>query len=134
MPNKPHPHPPPLTALRHEGRGTGPRLPWYSAAYYAYLGSAPTGTDPTQARTYYRAICHQLDKGGWTRSEWTGLRRLEQRWRRRVDGQDARWALFGAKAGRLVKELEDALRPAVSPEWAMPLSGEDVPDPEGEGE
>lgn len=122
----------PLSApLRADNRGLAPRQPDYSRAYYAHLPPSPDPQDTSleTARRYYAAICRCLDIGGWTRGEWGGLRRMERRWRRRVDGEDARWAIVGAKAGRLPKELEASFREAAAPAWVVPLdrgeTGED---------
>lgn len=111
-----------LTPARNDQRGLAPRRPKYTRTFYAYLPPAPTTPDAAAARAYWRATCQLLDKGGWTRGEWAGLRRLEKRWRRRVDGDDARWNVVGAKPGRLVSELESALKPPTDPSWDRPLA------------
>jgi hypothetical protein len=102
-------------------RGLTPRRPHYSRTFYNELGRAPTTASRDEARVYYAAINRALDKGGWSRGEWAGLRRLEKRWRRRVDGDDTRWTIVGAKSGRLPAELEAALKPLPDPVYARPL-------------
>lgn len=103
-------------------RGLAPRRPRYSRSFYALLGIAPTTASRDEARVYYAAILRAIDHGGWTRGEWAGLRRLETRWRRRVDGDDTRWTIVGAKSGRLPAELEEALKPVPDPAYARPLA------------
>lgn len=110
-----------ITPLRRDNRGKAPRRALYSRTFYQFLPTAPRAPDREQARVYLQAIHKLIERGGWTRAEWAGIRRLERRWARRVAGEDARWEVVGAKAGRLVRELEDALKPLPDPAWSAPL-------------
>lgn len=119
----------PIMNARADKRGLVPRRANRTRGYYAFLPMPPTGNSLIAARTYYGAICLAIDHAGWTRGEWAGLRRLERRWRARVNGEDARWSIVGAKPGRLVSDLERAFKPASAhPEWTRPLEKGEVGD------
>lgn len=111
-----------LSPLRADNRGAVTRGAPFTRSFYQWLGQPPLEPDTAQARQYYATIMQLIDKGGWTRGEWAGLRRLERRWRARLDGQDKRWILFGTHAGRLDRDVEMALRPQADPDWVRPLA------------
>lgn len=111
----------PLIPLRKDNRGKAPRGAPFTRTFYQFLGEPPLEPDMDAARGYYAKIQQLVDRGNWTRGEWAGLRRLERRWRARLDGQDRRWLLYGTRAGRLDRDVENALRPDPHPEWARPL-------------
>lgn len=112
-----------LSPLRDDKRGRVPRRPHYSRTFYQFLPTPPSTPDIGKARAYLGAINRLVDKGGWTRGEWVGLRRLQKRWERRVSGEDPRWTMVGAKSGRLPSVIEQALRPEPDPIFAAPLKG-----------
>lgn len=89
----------------------------YSSQFYAHLGPPPDRIDLPLARLYWMKIIDLIDRGGWGRNERTVLRRLAERWRKRMLGEDHRWLLAGTKAGRLPRDIEQALRPAPLPGW-----------------
>jgi hypothetical protein len=89
----------------------------YSAKFYAHLGPPPDVIDLPLARLYWMRIVDLIDRGGWGRNERTVLRRLEARWRKRMLGDDHRWLMVGARAGRLDRGIEQVLRPTPAPGW-----------------
>lgn len=104
-----------LTPLRDDQRGKAPRRARYSRTFYQFLPPPPTVPDKQAARVFLAAVYKAIDRGGWTRAEWGGLRRLQTRWERRVAGDDLRWNIVGSKSGRLPSALEQALKPEPHP-------------------
>lgn len=104
-----------MSPLRDDKRGRVPRKPHYSRTFYQFLPPPPSVPDKLQARVYLSAVEKLVNRGGWTRAEWVGLRRLQKRWQRRVDGDDLRWNMVGSKSGRLPAAIEQALRPEPHP-------------------
>jgi hypothetical protein len=91
------------------------------APYRDLLTAEPTAHTIDAARAYHDGVVALLTDGprdGWTKADMASLYRLERRWRRRADGDDARWLLVGSKPGRLSPAVEKALRPtAADPRW-----------------
>lgn len=89
----------------------------YTRSYYRYLPMAPVLPSLDAARGHWLAICALIDRGGWTHDEWTGLHRLEKRWRARAHGEDRRWLTVGSQPGRLDRQLEATFKPPEHPAW-----------------
>jgi hypothetical protein len=110
---------------------------------YSQLPPAPTSAgDIEAAQRYHQAIAdllfqddvarEQRIRGGpfpaecLTRAERANLQRLERVWSTRAIGADRRWNLYGSRAGRLKRTIEESLRPAPAEDWTRPLErGED---------
>lgn len=89
----------------------------YTRSYYRYLPMAPVLPSQEAARGHWQAICTLVDRGGWTHDEWTGLNRLEKRWRSRAHGEDRRWLTVGSQPGRLIRPLEATFKPTPHEAW-----------------
>lgn len=83
-----------------------------TAAYYAVIGPAPecAAGEIGKARVYLARIVRALDLGGWSHSEYIGLKRLERQWRERATGRDVRFMQVGNYSGRLLREDEVRIR------------------------
>lgn len=83
-----------------------------TAGYYAVIGHAPEckAGEIGEARVYLAKIMKALELGGWSHSEYTGLKKLEKTWRERATGRDVRFMLVGNYRGRLLREDENRIR------------------------
>ena len=99
-----------------------PPRPKYSARYYEMLPTPPTLPDRAWALRYLAAIRDLMARSVWrefTRTEQSGLQRLERKWARRATGQDARWNALGTKPGRTPNAIDSTLR-RPDPAWSKP--------------
>lgn len=106
---------------------SAPRAPFNTAAFYAMLPAKPTSNNPDDAKAYHLKIYALLERDAMLlpgsasklkRHERANLQRLERRWKKRAAGEDARWNVVGAKAGRAYRELEQQYRKPPHPEFA----------------
>jgi hypothetical protein len=81
------------------------------AAFRGELGPMPVCApgDVHQAGVYWRRVVRLLERR-WSHSDTVQLRRLERKWRERMQGKDARFMVAGTRAGRLTRPVEQTLR------------------------
>lgn len=92
---------------------TGHAGPKTRAAYWSALGDPPECEpgDVNAARLFHRRILQVLDQGGWTRKERSALYMMAARWRKRMDGLDARFMEVGTVGpGRLPRHVEKRIK------------------------
>lgn len=87
-------------ADREEREITGRTLP---SCYKSMLGKTPNikSGDTQAAGLYLTRVQSAIDKGGWTRGEWTRLYKLRNKWKARASGEDARFNIVGNRRGGL---------------------------------
>lgn len=79
-----------------------------TAAYYSLIGPPPNcgPGEVGAARVYLAKVLKAIELGGWTHSEYVGLKKLEGTWRARATGRDARFLVVGNYQGRLPRDQE----------------------------
>lgn len=82
------------------------------SAYLSIVGENPEAGpgDHRLAEGILVRIKRAQEHGGWTRSEWSRLRKMELKWRLRLSGRDFRFELVGNKRGGLPAPLARLLR------------------------
>ncbi len=73
------------------------------AAWREYAGDSPYcgPADHERAKAYVRRLDGAVAQGGWDHNEREHLYRERDKWRRRAEGEDARFELAGTKPGQL---------------------------------
>lgn len=82
-----------------------PKTQFYRARYHHIIGDSPVlpPGDHTGAQQFLDKIRQARTKGGWNRTEWSGLYKLERKWDKRAKGQDPHFEVYGN--GRMKGEL-----------------------------
>lgn len=108
-PDSPAPRRYPAEEADAAERAAGRKL---RAAYWPLLGETPqlAPADHAGAWIFVTKIRTAIERGGWTRNEWTTLYELERKWRARAEGRDPRFETAGTRPGRLKKPQEQQVR------------------------
>lgn len=89
----------------------------WRAAYRMLIGDGPVCSpgDHGEAERYLRKIDQAIaagESGGtkvYTKSEWGRLYRLQEKWRKRADGEDAVFEVRGNRGGKVTEEEKLAI-------------------------
>ncbi len=108
-PDSPPPRHYPIEEADAGERAVGRRL---RCAFWTLTGETPhlLPGDTSGARMFLGRITAAIERGGWTRNEWTTLYEMERKWRARAEGRDPRFMAAGTKPGRLKKPEEQKVR------------------------
>lgn len=79
------------------------------SAYLRIVGDSPQlkPDDRAGARKHLSRIDTAIMHGGWTRGEWRRLHAMRQKWAARLDGEDARFKLYGTMQGGLTRHQQN---------------------------